>query len=74
MMVNDITQSAFSLKETNPTWRDGQCLFNSVELHSKTLATVLRGSNDDPFHNDDNISKAWDIITKFSLEIGYSEP
>lgn len=54
-IVNEKTQ-------LNPTWRKGQTLFNVLsKLHPK-LAECIRGTNNDPFYNDENIDNFYKYI------------
>ena len=46
---------ALSMQRSNPEWREGQCLFNSLlHFHPKT-AEKIRGTENDPFYKYANI-------------------
>lgn len=42
-------------KNTNPEWREGQVYFNVLEVYLPELAAQVRGTDLDPFYNDDRL-------------------
>lgn len=52
----------------NPTWREGQLLFNTLHQLDPVLADKIRGTESDPFHaskkDDPRIDRFWQAVTQ----------
>ena len=48
----------------NYAWRKGQALFNAIFYIDQDLGNKIRGSEIDPFYQDERIDKCLDFLKK----------
>ena len=57
-----VRATAFEYLKENDDLRRGQALFLALESLDSEIADIIRGTDADPFYNDNNIRKFWETI------------
>jgi hypothetical protein len=57
-----ITRLSEEYRVNCTNWRRGQCLFNALYELYPSISDVIRGTDVDPFYNDDKIPQCWNTI------------
>lgn len=50
------------MAERNPSWRQGQALFNAMYKLFPEVSETVRGTLNDPFYNDTRIERCFEFI------------
>lgn len=62
--LNELIRKFNEKSELNPTWRKGQTWFNSLSVLYPSVAESIRGTENDPFYNDEKIDAFFKEITE----------
>jgi len=62
--ISLVENYSFVLSKKNNSWRRGQCFFNALLIMFPEVAEFIRGTEYDPFYNNDIIDKCKAKITK----------
>lgn len=62
MTFTMFVELVYRAMDDNPSWRQGQALFNTYAASFPEKAEALRQSDANPFYDDSKVAEAWDFI------------
>jgi len=60
--ANTHKKMVHSLRNQNPSWREGQIAFNSLYITHTELAEEIRGAACDPYYKDKNLVPFYEFL------------